>query len=132
MQYTSAFSRDELIRFATMSYFSNVDKKNLKQTLACFHDEALFTVQTAHTTHAGKKELERMFVDFFKAYKKIVHRNFTCTVDPGNGRIAASFIAELWDEKGNKTTLHNTNFWRIRGKKFQEVYVYMSGANPLV
>ena len=34
------------------------------------------------------------------------------------------------------TLLENTNFWRFRpgpeGPKFQEVYVYMSGANPLV
>jgi ketosteroid isomerase-like protein len=132
MQYTSSLSRDQLIKFATKSYFANVDRKNLKETLACFHDQALFTVQTAHTTHSGKKEIERMFVDFFASYKKIVHRDFTCTVDEKNGRIAASFIAELWDHKGEKTTLYNTNFWRMRGKKFQEVYVYMSGTNPLV
>jgi hypothetical protein len=46
--------------------------------------------------------------------------------------MAASFVAELIDAQGNTTLLHNTNFWRIRGDKFQEVYVYMSGDNPLV
>ncbi len=132
MQYHSTLSRDALIKLATKTYFGNVDRKNMKATLDCFQDEALFTVQTAHTTHAGKQELERMFRDFFSSNKKIVHRDFTCTVDPANGRIAASFIAELWDHKGKKTTLYNTNFWRVRGDKFQEVYVYMSGANPLL
>jgi ketosteroid isomerase-like protein len=132
MQYQSPYTRKQLIDFALKSYFANVDKKNLDKTLACFHDEALFTVQTAFTTHSGKAELKRMFETFFASYKKIVHRDFTCTVDEANGRIAASFIAELWDDKGKKTTLHNTNFWRLKGDKFQEVHVYMSGANPLV
>ena len=36
------------------------------------------------------------------------------------------------DAAGNVTLLNNTNFWRIRNGKFQEVYVYMSGANVLV
>ena len=53
-------------------------------------------------------------------------------MDVANGRITACFIAELEDKDGNRTTLHNTNFWRVRGDRFQEVYIYMSGANPLV
>jgi hypothetical protein len=89
-------------------------------------------VQTAFTTHAGKEEIRRMFIDFMGAYKTIIHKDFTCTVDEHNGRITACFTAELEDDDGNWTTLHNTNFWRIRGGKFQEVYIYMSGENPLV
>jgi 5-deoxy-D-glucuronate isomerase len=57
-------------------------------------------------------------------------------VDEANGRITACFTAELHDHDGQVTLLENTNFWRLRpgpgGAKFQEVYVYMSGANPLV
>ena len=33
---------------------------------------------------------------------------------------------------GSVTILQNTNFWRFRGGRFQEVHVYMSGANVLV
>jgi hypothetical protein len=33
---------------------------------------------------------------------------------------------------GSVTQLFNTNFWRIRDGKFQEVYVYFSGENVLV
>jgi hypothetical protein len=62
----------------------------------------------------------------------IVHRDFEITVDENNGRIVASFVAELTDAEGNKTYLENTNFWRIRDDKFQEIYIYMSGANVLV
>lgn len=132
MQYEPGLSRAELIELATQSYFANVDAKNMDATLACFHDEALFCVQTAFTRHSGKAEIRRMFEDFFAGYAEIVHKDFTCTVDETNGRIAASFEAVLTGHDGSVTRLFNTNFWRVRDGKFQEVYVYMSGANPLV
>ena len=135
MQYEPTLNRDELIEFATKTYFGNVDAKNMDATLDCFHDEALFCVQTDFTRHAGKAEIRRMFEDFFAAYETIIHRDFTCTVDDANGRITACFTAELHDADGQVTLLYNTNFWRFRpgpdGPKFQEVYVYMSGANVL-
>lgn len=132
MQYQSNLGRDELVDLAITRYFGNVDRKNLDATLACFHDNAMFTIQTAFTVHAGRDAIRRMFEDFFRNYDVIVHRDFTCTVDERNGRIAASFVAELVDPQGTRIELHNTNFWRVREDRFQEVYVYMSGANPLV
>lgn len=131
MQYQSVLNAQELVVLATKTYFGNVDQKNLQATLDCFHDEALFTIQTAFTVHSGKVAIQEMFESFFASYEAIIHRDFTCTVDEENGRIAANFIAELMDENGQKTLLNNTNFWRIRGNKFQEVYVYMSGENVL-
>ena len=132
MQYEPGLSRAELIDLATQKYFAKVDAKDIEATLACFHDGALFCVQTAFTRHSGKAALRRMFEDFFGAWQTIVHRNFTCTVDEANGRIAACFEAVLTAADGTVTRLNNTNFWRIRDGKFQEVYVYMSGENPLV
>jgi ketosteroid isomerase-like protein len=136
MQYEPTLSRADLIDFALNKYFARVDAKDLEGALACFHDTALFCVQTAFTRHSGKAEIARMFEDFFASYETIIHRDFTCTVDEKNGRITACFTAELHDAQGNITLLENTNFWRLRpgpdGAKFQEVYVYMSGANPLV
>jgi ketosteroid isomerase-like protein len=132
MQYAPTLSRAELIDLAINRYFANVDAKNMDATLACFNEEALFCVQTAFTRHSGKAEIARMFEDFFGSYANIVHKDFTCTVDGKNGRIAASFEAVLTGHEGNVTRLFNTNFWRVRDGKFQEVYVYMSGTNPLV
>lgn len=132
MQYQSSLSRDALMNLAIHKYFANVDKKNMEATLACFHPCAMFTVQTAFTTHVGQVGLKRMFEDFFSAYRKIVHRDFQCTTDERNGRMAASFVADLVGHDGQRTLLYNTNFWRVRDDKFQEVYVYMSGANPLI
>ena len=119
MQYESSLDKDELVDLALTRYFAQVDAKNLDAVLDCFHDNAMITVQTAFTTHVGKEGIKRMFVDFMDSYKTIIHRDFTCT-------------AELEDHDGGKVLLENTNFWRVRGDKFQEVYIYMSGANPLV
>ncbi len=132
MQYQSALNREQLVELAIQRYFASVDRKNLDAVLDCFHDNAMLTVQTAYAIHVGHAGLRRMFTDFFAAFRTIIHRDFTCTVDDKNGRIAACFVAELVDHEGRRTLLENTNFWRIRGDRFQEVYVYMSGANPLV
>jgi ketosteroid isomerase-like protein len=132
MQYEPTLSRAELIDLATMQYFGNVDKKDMDAALACFNDEALFCVQTAFTRHAGKAAIRRMFEDFFGAFETIVHKDFVCTVDEKNGRITASFEAVLTAADGSVTRFFNTNFWRVRDGKFQEVYVYFSGSNVLV
>jgi len=132
MQYQSSLDREGLVDLALNKYFASVDRKDLDAVLDCFHDNAMMTVQTSFTTHAGKDSIKRMFTEFMSAFDVIVHRDFTCTVDEDNGRITASFVAELTDADGNKTYLENTNFWRIRGDKFQEIYIYMSGSNVLV
>lgn len=132
MQYQSSLDRDGLIELAIDKYFASVDRKDLDAVLDCFHDNAMITTQTSFTTHAGKANIKRMFSDFMSAFDVIVHRDFTCTVDEDNGRITASFVAELTDQEGGKTYLENTNFWRIRDDKFQEIYIYMSGENVLV
>jgi ketosteroid isomerase-like protein len=132
MQYEPTLSRAELIDLAIHRYFANVDAKNLEAVLDCFNDEALFCVQTAFTRHAGKAELRRMFEDFFAAWQSIVHKDFTCTVDDKNGRITASFEAVLTAADGSQVQFFNTNFWRVRDGRFQEVYVYFSGENVLV
>jgi ketosteroid isomerase-like protein len=132
MQYEPTLSRDALIELALIKYFGSVDAKDMEAVLDCFQDEALMCVQTEFTRHAGKEAIRRMFTDFMGAYETIVHKDFTCTVDEVNGRIAASFEAVLTSADGSVTSFFNTNFWRIRDGKFQEVYVYFSGENVLV
>jgi ketosteroid isomerase-like protein len=132
MQYEPTLDRAGLIDLAIKHYFANVDAKNMEAVLDCFNDEALFCVQTAFTRHAGKAEIRRMFEDFFGAYAEIVHKDFVCTVDDKNGRITASFEAVLTLHDGTKVNFFNTNFWRVRDGRFQEVYVYFSGENVLV
>jgi ketosteroid isomerase-like protein len=132
MQYQSSLNRDQLIKLATKTYFGNVDAKNLDAVLGCFHNNAIMTVQTSFTVHDGKDAIREMFTRFMADYETILHRDFVCTVDEKNGRICAGFVAELIDAEGTTTLLENINFWRIRDDQFQEVYIYMSGANVLL
>jgi ketosteroid isomerase-like protein len=132
MQYEPTLSREQLIDLALNRYFGQVDAKNLDAVMECFNEEALFCVQTEFTRHAGKDAIRRMFTDFMGAYEKIVHKDFVCTVDEVNGRIAASFEAVLTSADGSSVSFFNTNFWRIRDGKFQELHVYFSGQNVLV
>lgn len=132
MQYVPTLDRDALVDLAIHRYFASVDAKDMAAVLDCFNDDALLTTQTSFTTHAGKAAIERMFTDLFGAWETLIHKDFTVTVDALNGRIAASFEAVLTDANGRVTQLFNTNFWRVRDGRFQEVHVYMSGANVLV
>lgn len=132
MQYQSSLDRQGLMELALEKYFARVDAKDLDAVMDCFNDSAMLTVQNVFVVHDNKDAIRRMFVDFMGSYDTIIHRDFVCTIDEKNGRVVASFIAELIDADGNTTLLHNTNFWRIRGDRFQEVYVYMSGENPLI
>ncbi len=132
MQHAPDLSRAALVELAIDRYFASVDAKDMAAVLDCFDDHALLTTQTAFVTHAGKPAIERMFADLFATWETLVHKDFTVTVDETNGRIAAAFEAVLTDADGAVTRLFNTNFWRVRGGRFQEVHVYMSGANVLV
>jgi ketosteroid isomerase-like protein len=132
MQYQSSLDRQGLMELALEKYFAHVDAKDLDAVMDCFHDSAMLTVQNVFVVHDNKDAIRRMFVDFMGSYDTIIHRDFVCTIDEKNGRVVASFVAELIDADGHTTLLNNTNYWRIRGDKFQEVYVYMSGANPLI
>jgi len=132
MQYEPTLTRAELIDLALKRYFGQVDAKNIEAVLDCFNDEALFCVQTEFTRHAGKAAIRRMFTDFMGAYETILHKDFVYTVDEVNGRIAASFEAVLTSADGSSVSFFNTNFWRIRDGRFQELHVYFSGQNVLV
>ena len=132
MQYEPTLSRDELVDLAINKYFGNVDKKNMAGVLDCFNEGGMMCVQTDFVRHAGKAEVERMFEDFFSTWETILHHQFITTVDEKNGRIAACFEAVLTDADGGRTVFNNTNFWRVRDGKFQEVYIYFSGPNVLV
>ena len=67
MQYEPTLSRAELIDLATQKYFASVDAKDIETALDCFHEEALFCVQTEFTRHAGKPAIRKMFEGFMGA-----------------------------------------------------------------
>ncbi len=113
-------------------YFANVRRKDLAATLACFCEDAVFTIQSAFSIHRGRDTgIKRMFENLFHNYATIVHSNFSHVVDVDQERCAARFDVELTAADGRKTNLSNCNVHFFENGKFKRVYVYMSGENIL-
>ena len=115
-------------------YFSCVDANDLEGVLDCFTEDAVLTIQSAHSTHEGRDTgLRTMYEDLFKTYEpRMRHIHFTHVADPENNRVASQFTVELTDTAGNEVTLTNANFFYLRDLRFQRVFVYMSdGQNVL-
>jgi ketosteroid isomerase-like protein len=114
-------------------YFAAVDRKDLKATLECFCEDAVFTIQSSFTVHEGRDTgIKKMFETFFTGYKTIIHKDFVHVLDPQQDRCAAQFNVVLVDNAGNTINLSNCNVHYFENGKFKRVYVYMSGPNVLL
>jgi len=134
-EQTDLRQRDYYVDMVEQKYFANVDRKDMDAVLDCFTEDAVFTIQSAFTTHEGRDTgIRKMFENLLETYEqKIVHRDFKHVVDVENNRCAAQFEVELTDNDGNETYLSNCNFFYLdENGKFERVFVYMSGENVLV
>jgi ketosteroid isomerase-like protein len=110
-------------------YFANVDRKNIEGVLECFHPDAVFTVQSAFSTHKGRDTgIRRMFSNLFDKYSGILHTDFRHVVDVEGECCASQFNVENVSARdGAESHLSNCNFFYLEGDRFKRVYVYMSG-----
>jgi ketosteroid isomerase-like protein len=121
------------VQMVEEKYFANVDRKDLAATLDCFCEDAVFTIQSAFTTHEGRdRGVKRMFETFFENYTSGAHKDFRHVVDVEHERCASQFNVELVTADGAQTKLSNCNFFYFENGKFKRVFVYMSGENVLV
>ena len=121
------------VRMIEQEYFANVRRKDLRATLACFCEEAVFTIQSAFRVHQGRDTgIKKMFENLFKNYRTIVHSDFSHVVDVEQECCAAQFNAELTASDGKKTRLSNCNVHYFENGKFKRVYVYMSGGENVL
>ena len=112
-------------------YFAAVDRMDLQATLACFVPHARFSIATYDTLYRGRDgEVRAMFERLFARYASVWHGEFDHVVQPPQ-RIASRFRVENTGPDGRKFVKHNCNFFRLRGDRFAEVFVYMSGDNSL-
>jgi ketosteroid isomerase-like protein len=133
-QVSQLRTREEYIGIVEKRYFANVDRKNLQGVLDCFHPEAVFTIQSAFSTHEGRDTgIKRMFENLFEGYSRILHRDFRHVVDVEGECCASQFgVENVSARDGTETRLSNCNFFYFEGDRFKQVYVYMSGgANTL-
>lgn len=127
-------TREGYIELVEKRYFANVDRKNIEGVLECFHPDAVFTIQSAFSTHEGRDTgIRKMFENLFEKYSEVLHKDFRHVVDPEGECCASRFNVENVSARdGAKTHLSNCNFFYLEGDRFKQVYVYMSsGANTL-
>lgn len=112
-------------------YFAAVDRMDLHATLDCFAPGARFTIATFNTVYTGRdSEIRTMFERLFARYARVWHGDFDHVVQLPD-RIASRFRVENTTFDGQLLVKNNCNFFRLRGDLFDEVFVYMSGANSL-
>ncbi len=114
------------------NYFGNVDNKFIESVMDCFHPDATLTIQTANLTHTGASEIRRMFTDFFPAFQKIWHGDFSPVVDVEKQKVAIQFVATRDTFDGQHQRAENCNFFKFKDGKIESIVIYMSDENPLV
>lgn len=127
-------TREEYIDIVENRYFANVDRKDLGGVLDCFHPDAVFTIQSAFSTHEGRDGgIKKMFENLFQKYSEILHEDFQHIIDVEGERCASQFSVENTSTyDGTETHLSNCNFFYFEEVRFKRVYVYMSdGVNTL-
>ena len=114
-------------------YFAALDDGDLETVLDSYTEDAIFTIQSAHSPHVGRDTgIRSMYSDYIASYAKIRHVHFRHVVDVENQRIASQFRAEMSDHEGAETVLTSSNFFYVEDGRFSRVYVYMSdGKNVL-
>ena len=112
-------------------YFAAVDNKDLTTVLSFFTSNATFTIATYQSTFKGRNtEISAMFARLFSRYDKIVHENFDHFPSPPH-MISSRFEVQNKKIGSSKIYKNNSNFFKLEGNYFNEVYVYMSGDNAL-
>ena len=112
-------------------YFAAVDRMDLQATLDCLAADARFTIATYNTVYTGRDtEIRAMFERLFARYARVWHGDFDHVVQWPD-RIASRFRVENTTFDGQLLVKNNCNFFTVRGDRFEEVFVYMSGDNSL-
>ena len=114
------------------AYFRALDERRLDEVLAHFNVDAVFTVQSAFITCAGRETgIRRMFEDYLENWAVGVHTDFEHIVDPAQASISSRFRVELETAEDLRETKHSVNHWYFSGERFARVYVWISGENVL-
>ena len=119
---------DYYVKMVEKNYFASVDRKDMASTLDCFCEDAVFTIQSAFSTHEGRDtDVRKMFEDYFNNFTHGVHKDFVHVVDVEHQCCASQFNVDVEARDGTKTNMSNANFFYFENGKFKRVYVYMSG-----
>lgn len=120
------------IDIVTKRYFHGVDNKQMDLVLDCFNEDATLHEMTSNTVHKGREGIRKMFETLFSSFGRIWHGNFVHTADPESDAVCSQFTVEIHPvATGELLRYENCNRFYLKDRRFQSVYVYMSGDNLL-
>lgn len=124
-------TRNELAQLP-YAYFAAVDAKDLERSLSYFAPDATFTIQSAHTTYAGRDEIAGMFRGFFADFAAICHNPRNVTVDEAAQRVASEQVCPHVANDGTPVTLTTVNLYDVGPDgRFTRVMLWIDGESPL-
>ena len=119
------------IRSMVKTYFRGVDDEDLSLLLGTLSEECVFSIETHGIKLIGHDAISGMFHRLWSNHKWVRHDQFSFVEDTQNDAIAVRFMVtnQLPDDK--LVYKSNCNIFTLKGNKFSEVRVYMSGENTL-
>lgn len=120
------------VDIVTKRYFHGVDNKMMDLVLDCFAPDASLHEMTSDTRHVGRETgIRAMFEGLFHNNGHIWHGNFVHTVDIEAQAICSQFTVLITPNGKDELRYENCNRFYLRDRRFERVYVYMSGDNLL-
>ncbi len=114
-----------------LKYFDGVDNADFTKIRSTITDDCLFTVETHSVRLQGMTDIEAMFDRLWENHAEVCHKDFIFVPAPDEDRVAARFAVVNTHHDGSLTHKSNCNFFRVRGDRFSEIAVYMTGENTL-
>ena len=113
------------------AHFHGVDTRDMDLILSVLTEDCRFSVESHGDTVTGHAGLRAMFRHIWESPGRVLHHDFTHTVDAGAGRIASQFLVTYHLADGRVLRKSNCNVCTLDGARFGRVQVYMAGDNRL-
>ena len=123
--------RETKLKSMVIAYFCGVDDEDLPLLLGTLSEECVFSIETHGIKLIGHDAISGMFHRLWSNHKWVRHDQFSFVEDTQNETIAVRF--KVTNQLPDDQLVHksNCNFFTVKGNKFSEVRVYMSGENTL-
>lgn len=118
--------RESLIDLVLNRYFARLDARDFDAALACFHEDARFTILPAGLVASGRAAIRSRLEDILARHASVERKPQHIAVDLSTGCVIVGFHAIFTSHDGQRHAMNNVNVWQVRDGRFSDVTVYVS------
>jgi ketosteroid isomerase-like protein len=118
--------RDTLVDLVLNRYFKRLDARDFDAALACFHDDARFTILPAGLVSIGRAAIREQLEGVLARHVSVERHPQHIAVDLSTGCVMVGFSALFTGHDGQRHAMNNVNVWQVREGRFSDVTVYVS------